>query len=192
MIYLCIFANSRHLNPYKHWFIHWSKIWISFPFTFLLFMQKAAAQNSRNSWMWAKQKCFSSLLVCTYEAVVLLRCFLLFHGFTCFRSFPRIQVHPAPGQPAGCLWLAEPSSGPSLPPAERQRTLGQWAVWTPPPGPLWAPVQPRDRWNEHHSTGLYWECCRGNRSINVINIVPHLYSTVKGGRFFCSCLACVR
>lgn len=147
MIYLCIFANSRHLNPYKRWFIHWSKIWISFPFTFLLFMQKAATQNRRSSWIWAKQNCSSSLLVYTYEAVVLLS-FLLFHCFTCFHSFLRIQVHPAPWQPAGCLWLAEPSSGPALPPAERQRTLAQWAVWTPPPGPMWAPVRPRDRWTD--------------------------------------------
>lgn len=51
----------------------------AFLLPFLLFMQKTAAQNSHSSWMWTNQKCFSSLLFCTYEAVVLLRCLSLFH-----------------------------------------------------------------------------------------------------------------
>ena len=58
----------------------------------------------------------------------------------------RIEVHFAAGQPVGCFWLAEPSPDLVVLPAECQRALGQWAVWTTPPGPLWAPVWPRDRW----------------------------------------------
>lgn len=57
----------------------------------------------------------------------------------------RIKIHFAAGEPVGCLRLAEPGPDLVVLPAECQRSLGQWAVWTTSLGPLWAPVWPRDR-----------------------------------------------
>lgn len=79
----------------------------------------------------------------------------------------RIKVHFAAGEPAGRLRLAEPGTDLVVLPAECQRALGEWAVWTTPPGPLWAPVWPRDRWAKNQTEAsinslLYQDCYHGN------------------------------
>lgn len=79
----------------------------------------------------------------------------------------RIKVHFAAGEPVGRVRLAEPGPDLVVLPAECQRALGQRAVRTTPPGPLWAPVWPRDRWAEDAtwtsaSSILYHDCYHGN------------------------------
>lgn len=90
----------------------------------------------------------------------------------------RIQVHLASGEPDGCLRLAESSSDPAVPSAERQRTVAQWAMWPTPPGPMWAPVWPRDRWID--TTAVLCTSKGYHRYTSVVmNAVPLPSSTIK-------------
>lgn len=97
-------------------------------------------------------------------------CFLT--TFPCV--LPRIKVHFAAGEPVGRVRLAEPSPDLVILPAECQRALGQRAVWTTPPGPLWAPVWPRDRWakrtQQKQVKDLHWiEIFVIEASLNIVD-----------------------